>query len=102
MEMNYNPDCQHARCQGYLACQFAEDERRRDDFWHRLRAEESMRNLGTDPLTALNGNLADWLRTSPHPLAVRSGQTGNKSRVIFRGPGSHGRSHVDSVARGAA
>jgi hypothetical protein len=59
MEMNYNPDCHHARCQGYRACQFTEDKRRRDDFWHRWRLGENIRSLGTDPLTALNGDLPE-------------------------------------------
>lgn len=59
MVMNYNPDCRHARCQGYQRCQFEEDQKRRDDFWTRWRMQESIRGLGTDPLTELDGDLDD-------------------------------------------
>ena len=61
MDLTYNYCCRHIACQGYQECQFEEQRKRRDDFWGRLyRGEDSIRELGTDPLAALEGDLAEW------------------------------------------
>jgi hypothetical protein len=61
MEEICNYDCRHAGCQGYAECQFKAEQKRRDDMYFRFRlGEDSLRALGTDPLTALEGDLLDW------------------------------------------
>ena len=56
-ELIYNYDCRHAACQGYGECLLVTEQRDRDELYRRLRSGESLCDLGTNPLTALNGDL---------------------------------------------
>jgi hypothetical protein len=50
-------DCNHVGCLAYNTCRVPEEAAIRENFWMRHRmGVGSIRDLGTDPLIALDGN----------------------------------------------
>lgn len=56
----YNYECDHPGCDGYQRCQEREAWRDREEFWRRWRSDDqSIRDMGTDPIAALEGDPAE-------------------------------------------
>lgn len=57
----YNYQCDHPWCEGYQLCREREERLGREEFWRRWRSGgDSIRDMGTDPLAALEGDPDNW------------------------------------------